>query len=116
MNKYEILESAIPIGKENAIHQDDLDKILKSTSGTAKKMVRVLRLKGVPILSGIQGYWRTDNKIEAERFLKSFLEEANSRLEIEKQIKSTFDNKGGCMSHSEAFSKVSEEVTNNEQE
>lgn len=113
MNK---LESVIPIGKENAIHQEELAKRLSVKPAVAKLMVRQARQQGLEICSGTQGYWLAENDIERKEFVNMMRKQALSRLKSAKPINSTLNTINGQISLTDAIIEASEGGTNNEQE
>lgn len=81
-----ILESVIPIGKDNAIHQEELAQRLGVTPAAAKKMVRKARQQGLQVLSGTCGYWIAANEQEREAFVNLLRKQAFSRLNSAKAV------------------------------
>lgn len=112
----EILERVIPIGKENAIHQEELASRLGVTPATAKIMVREARQRGLQILSGTCGYWLAENNLEKREFVLLMRKQAFSRLESAKPINSTLNEIDGQISLLDAMNGTSEEALTNEQE
>lgn len=92
------LESIIPVGRENAIHQKDLAARIGVTPDTAKYMVRMARQSGVEILSGIDGYWIAENEQEKISFIRMMQKQAFSRLKSANKIKSTMNDLDGQIS------------------
>lgn len=111
----EILERVIPIGKENAIHQEKLAALLGVAPDTAKLMVRKARQSGLEILSGKQGYWFAKDDDERREFVAMSSKQAFTRLKTIKPIKRNLQDINGQMSLSEAMNGVSEEVSHNGQ-
>lgn len=112
----EKLLRVIPIGKENAIHQEELAALLGVTPAAVKKMVREARQKDLEILSGRQGYWFAKDDNERREFVSLLSKQAFTRLKTTKPIKSSLQEVNGQISLSDALKEVSEEETNNEQE
>lgn len=111
-----ILESVIPIGKENAIHQEELANRLGVRPDVAKLMVRQARQQGVEVCSGTQGYWLAENDIERKAFVSMMCKQALSRLESAKPINSTLNTINNQISLTDALIEASEGDTNDEQE
>ena len=112
----EILERVIPIGKENAIHQEELASRLGFSPATAKIMVREARQRGLQILSGTCGYWLAENDLEKREFVLLMRKQAFSRLKSAKPINNTLSEIDGQISLSDVVIGVSEEVLTHEQE
>lgn len=110
------IERVIPIGKENAIHQEELASLLGVSPATVKKMVREARQRGVEILSGTQGYWLAKDDNERREFVSLLSKQAFTRLKTTKPIKSSLQEINGQISLSDALNGVSEEVLKRGQE
>lgn len=80
------LARIIPTGKENAIHQEELARVLGVSTAMAKIMVREARQNGVVILSGVQGYWIPKDDTERKRFVATLKKQAFTRMKTAKQI------------------------------
>ncbi len=78
--------SVIPKGKENAIHQQELAKILGLNMWQVKKAIQKERRNGAVILSDQNGYWISDDKEEIKAFLVSMRKQAISRFNSTKAI------------------------------
>ena len=113
---YEILKSAIPVGKNNAIHQQELAKRLHITPAEVKQLVRTARQQGLQILSGVQGYWFAENESEKKEFVNIMHKQAFSRLRTANPIKNTISDNDGQISISELLESLSnrKEIGGNE--
>lgn len=87
--KYDYLYQHIPVGIENAIHQQDLAAKLHKTPATTKYIVRQARQQGLQILSGVNGYWLAADEKEKQTFVRLMQKQAFSRLKTASPIKST---------------------------
>jgi len=92
------LESIIPVGRENAIHQIDLAAKIGVTPAAAKSLVRAARQAGVEILSGNDGYWIAENEQEKLLFIRMMQKQAYSRLKCANRIKDTMSELNGQIS------------------
>lgn len=110
MDNLERFVNLIPIGKENAIHQVHLAKLLGVSPEGAKQMVRVARQNGYEILSGSCGYYRAQNDEERLQFVKLFSKQAYTRLNTTRLIRHTLSQINGQISLSDALNSVPEEA------
>ena len=113
---YDYLYQHIPVGVENAVHQNELAEMLNTTPAYAKNIVRKARQEGLQILSGVEGYWFPANELEKKEFVRLMQKQAISRLKTAKPIRSTLTQTQGQMSLSDALIGASEEGVTNEQE
>lgn len=97
------LQSVIPTGKENAIHQTELANMLGVQPTTAKKMIRDARRQGAQIMSSKRGYWLAETDAEMQEYVDRMRREALSRLATIKPIKHTLKEIKGQISLSDAF-------------
>lgn len=92
MNDLERLLCAIPKGKENAVHNEELAKQFGVSIHIIKKQVQEARNKGVPIVSDYHGYWITDDRAEIRAFIESMEKHGKKRLKTIKALKNTLNN------------------------
>ena len=104
------LESILPVGRKNAIHQKDLAAKLGVSPDAAKYMVRMARQSGVQILSGIDGYWIAETEQEKLLYIRMMRKSAFSRLKNANRIKSTLNDIDGQISLLDAENGASEGV------
>ena len=109
-NSMDILEF-IPVGKENALHQEELANIMGIPCDRVKARVREARKKGAEILSGVCGYYLPKDDEERAAFVSMITKQAFTRLKTAKPIKSSLKEIKGQM----RLSDVSEEGLKNEQ-
>lgn len=84
---YEYLRDILPVGKENAMHQQELADLLGVTSSAAKRLVRKARNEyKMPICSGREGYWLAKDDNERKQFISKTQGEAYSRLQSAKAL------------------------------
>jgi Mn-dependent DtxR family transcriptional regulator len=103
MNTLEKIQSVLPTGKENAIHQTQLANMLGVQTSTAKKMIQNARRQGAQIMSSKCGYWLAETDAEMQEYVDRMHREAISRLATIKPIKHTLNEVKGQMSLSDAF-------------
>lgn len=108
MMSFEILKSAIPVGKNNAIHQQELAKRLRITPADVKQLVRKARQQGLQIISGVQGYWFAENESEKKEFVNSMHKHAFSLFKTVTPIKNTISDNDGQISISEMLESLSD--------
>jgi biotin operon repressor len=113
---FNYLYQYIPVGIENAIHQQDLAARLNTTPAAAKNIVRQARQQGLQILSGVNGYWFAADENEKQAFVRLMQKQAFSRLKTASPIKNTLKQIQGQMNLTDVMNGVSEETSNNEQE
>ena len=76
----------IPLGKENAIHSCDLEKIMRcENSSELRKMISAARINGtadgtVICSNSSDGYWRSRDIAEIRRFVRSMHSRATQIL------------------------------------
>lgn len=68
-NKYEKLLSVLPSTKEDAVTMKELSRLLGVTEREVRRCVQYARKEGFPILSGNEGYWKSDNEREFNSFI-----------------------------------------------
>lgn len=100
------LEGIIPTGKENAIHQAELAKLLNVSTRTVKALVKEARGNGVEILSGKQGYWIAKNDQERKAYVALSSKQAFTRLKTIKPIKNTLAAYKGQITIKEALAEL----------
>lgn len=82
------------VGKENAINSVEIQELFSCKGRYVRELVSELRREGVPICSGVDGYWIANDVTEVEGTIKNLrsrikamfaliisLEESLSRLE-----------------------------------
>ncbi len=94
----ERLIQAIPKGKENAKHLQDLAKELNRSTDTVKHMIRSARKEGVHILSDQTGYWISDNVTEIRAFIGTMTRQSTTRFASIKEFKAQLGTIDGQMS------------------
>ena len=94
----ERLIQAIPKGKENAKHLQDLARELNRSTDTVKHMIRSARKEGVYILSDQTGYWISDNVTEIRAFIGAMTRQSTSRFASIKEFKAQLGTIDGQMS------------------
>lgn len=92
------IENIIPVGKENAIHLEELAKRLNVKTGKAKSLVRKSREEGIQILSDANGYWISENPFEKIKFVAAMRKAALSRLKSATPINDTLKDVDGQIS------------------
>lgn len=75
----------IPLGRENAIHSCDLEKILGCDSSELRKMISAARINGtedgtVICSNSSDGYWRSRDIAEIRGFVRSMHSRATQIL------------------------------------
>lgn len=91
----ERVTAAIPAGKENAVHLPELSAELQLCQSAVKKCVKQARQQGVPILSGVSGYWLSESKEETARYVQSMRSQALSRLSVIKAANALLNSADG---------------------
>lgn len=81
------IKKLIPVGRDNAIHQEELSRIMGISPRTTKIYIKQLRMQGEPILSGVYGYWYAENDHEKQLFINTMRKQAQSRLASAEAIK-----------------------------
>ena len=109
------LMRVVPVGKNNAIHQQELARLLGCAPVTVKNMIRAARKAGVPILSNINGYWIAENDKDKKEFAAVMRKQAVTRLKSMKAITSTIEELNGQMSFTGAHSGTIQEAPESEQ-
>lgn len=104
------LINALPIGKENAIHQKDIADLIGTTPDRVKKIIQYARKQGFRICSGSDGYWIAKDEQEIQSFLKSMQNQAIKRFATIKAMNDSLKECDGQMSLSDTLCGVSEEV------
>ncbi len=94
----ERLIQAIPKGKENAKHLQDLARELNRSTDTVKHMIRSARKEGVFILSDRSGYWISDNPTEIHAFIGSMTRQSTTRFASIKEFRAQMGTIEGQMS------------------
>lgn len=100
------IEDIIPTGRENAIHQAELAKLLNVSPRRVKELVREARGNGVEILSGKQGYWLAKNDQERKAFIAMSRAQAITRLKTIKPIKDILAAYEGQITLTEALAEL----------
>lgn len=111
---YDFLYQYIPVGIENAIHQQDLASKLNKTPAATKYAIRQARLQGLQILSGNEGYWFAADESEKQAFVKLMRKQAFSRLKTTTPIKNTLTGIKGQLSLTESLEGAFDEVAEDE--
>lgn len=83
---FEQIYNAIPKGKENAVHLQQLASRWGVCTKTAKKMIRAARLSGVEICSGIDGYWIAADIVDKNNFIHSLKKQGLERFKTARAI------------------------------
>ena len=83
----EKLLCAIPKGKENAVHNEELAKKFGVSTTKIKNLIHEAREHGVPIASGMLGYWITEDREEIQKFVNSMDKSAIKRIATTKALK-----------------------------
>ena len=112
----EKIERLIPLGKEKAIHQDELSKLLGVSCGTVKAMIREARQRGLQIISGAQGYYFAKDDEELKAFVRMQSKQALARLKTIKPIKDDLKEFKGQISLSDFITDLSEEAMNEQEQ
>lgn len=91
------LLGVIPLGKQNAIHAEDIASLLNLPTGgnqvETRGLIREAILQGNIILSIPKvGYWRSNNKSEVEAYITSLNERAQEINERSIAIKQAWNN------------------------
>ena len=86
--------SALPKEEENAVFQKDLAKQIGITPTLLKKAIRYARQQGVDIISGIHGYYLTDDEEIKKRFIRTMSKQAKTRFSSIATMKKTVDDDG----------------------
>lgn len=94
-NKLERLLCAIPKGKENALHNEELARQLGVSPTKVKRMIQDAREQGMPIVSSKCGYWITEDREELKVFANSMEKQAKMRFLSIKAIKHTLSGTDG---------------------
>ena len=81
-----IMES-IPIGRENAMHLEEISEKLNMNPNSVKKQIREARENGMLILSSKCGYWYSEDVNERATFVDRIEKNARARLKTIKAIK-----------------------------
>lgn len=85
----ERLLCAIPKGKENAVHNEELANQFGVSIGVIKKQIQEAREQEIPIVSAKDGYWQTDDREELQDFINSMEKQGKKRLKTIKALKRT---------------------------
>lgn len=104
-----IILDVIPVGKENALHQEQLADLLGVTREAVKNMVRNARRNGTEILSGSCGYYFAKDDTERREFIAIQSKQAYTRLKTIKPINCTLKEIKGQMSITDTLENISEE-------
>lgn len=88
---YMNLVCALPVGKENAIHQEPLAKLLGVSCTALKKLIRSARNEGVHIMSGKQGYYRPKDNNERRQFISNLQKQAATRFKTANIVKAALN-------------------------
>ena len=72
----------LPIGRENAVHQQDLCRRWGVNARTVRAIIEELRLGGAFIVTGQEGYYLTDDPEEIEAYVRKKRAEAYSILRM----------------------------------
>ena len=89
----------IPVGKENAIHLNELAEKSGLKPSLVKKCIQRLRQQGgSDIMSGNSGYWITTDDIDKRTFERMFRKQALTRLKTTKQLRHSLKENNDQMS------------------
>lgn len=81
MDYYEELQRIIPVGRENAIHLNELAQALGVHGGKAKQIIQTARREHrMDICSGVQGYWFPVDDNERQEYYRTLHKHAISCL------------------------------------
>ena len=86
-NKYEKLLSVLPSNKEDAVTMKELSRLLKVSQRDVRQCVLNARKEGLPILSGDDGYWKSDDDREFESFISKRRDIANTIYSYTRKMK-----------------------------
>ena len=89
MEYREQLEKLIPVGRENAIHNNELAQALGVTEGTVRKIIQRARREGMDIVSGQPGYWFPVDDSERNAYYNLLRKQAISRFKTIKPMGDT---------------------------
>lgn len=90
MNKqYARVICAIPKGKDNAIHTEELARQFGVSMHIIKKYVQEARDCGIPISSDKNGYWLTNDRAELQKFVDTMEKQGKKRLKTVRALKDT---------------------------
>ena len=104
------LRDHIPIGKDKAIHLNELAERLGVTPSYAKKKIQEARRegKGSDIVSGSAGYWIAESEEERKAFENMLRKQAITRLKTTKPIRDSLKDYKGQMSLTDTLKEGSE--------
>ena len=84
----------IPMGKQNAIHLDQLSQQLNMSETSVKKLIKEARRRGAPIMSAKCGYWRTESEAERKAFIDNMNAQGYARLKTAREFANNGEIKG----------------------
>ena len=104
------LRNYIPIGKDNAIHLNELAEKLGVKPSYVKKKIQEARRegKGSDIVSGSAGYWIAESEEERKAFETMLRRQALSRLKTTKPIRDSLKEYKGQISLTDALEEGTE--------
>lgn len=76
----------IPHGKQNAIHLQTLCELLGVGMAAIKAAVKRARIEGIPIVSGNNGYWISEDGREIDTFCQGMRKRARGTLLIVSRV------------------------------
>lgn len=86
---YNQIIEMIPTGKTAAIHLTELTKRFNVSDKTINDAIRTARNNGIPICSGVAGYWKAESKAEFTEFEKMMRGQALTRFKSLKGVRNT---------------------------
>lgn len=87
------IENFIPVGKENAIHMQELKKVIGSADAHIRALIKKARLKGAMICgSTLYGYWIAENRAEFDTYNNHREILAKAELHDINEVKKAVDN------------------------
>lgn len=92
------LLSLIPIGRENAVHQNVLCNMMGVSTCVLKSLIKKLRMSGHAIVSDTDGYWISEDTQEIADFIARMSKQATSRFMSIKALKGMCNEIDGQMS------------------
>lgn len=107
------IESVIPVGKENAIHLQELANIIGVSIQTVKEQVRKARNNGALICSNsYNGYWIAETRADILECIALMEKQAKTRFNTVRQMRIKCGEIEGQMKLEEIPPRIIESVTN----
>ncbi len=104
------IQKYIPVGKDHAIHQAELAKLLDVSCGKVKAMIKDARNNGTEIMSSPRGYYYPKDDDERKEYVRLQERQALARLSTIKPIKDLLKEFKGQISLSDVILEMSEEA------